>query len=169
MSKLSNIHQNISIKKVDSKTVNIQIFKNDLLLGIVGQFNQNLNQLEKLTNTKIFFRGNSITAKGNKEDNLLLIEAFKFLVDKFLLTNFIENNDIIMSVNHNRNEKNSNIRSLDNLIKTPKKSVIARSHKQSEYIKALRENDIVMALGPAGTGKSYLAVSVAITMLFEKK
>ena len=57
MSKLSNIHQNISIKKVDSKTVNIQIFKNDLLLGIVGQFNQNLNQLEKLTNTKIFFRG----------------------------------------------------------------------------------------------------------------
>ena len=54
MSKLSNIHQNISIKKVDSKTVNIQIFKNDLLLGIVGQFNQNLNQLEKLTNTKIF-------------------------------------------------------------------------------------------------------------------
>ena len=90
------------------------------------------------------------------------------MVDKFLLTNFIENNDIIMSVNHNRNEKNSNIRSLDNLIKTPKKSVIARSHKQSEYIKALRENDIVMALGPAGTGKSYLAVSVAITMLFEK-
>ena len=169
MSKLSNIHQNISIKKVDSKTINIQIFKNDLLLGIVGQFNQNLNQLEKLTNTKIFFRGNSITAKGNKEDNLLLIEAFKFLVDKFLLTNFIENNDIIMSVNHNRNEKNSNIRSLDNLIKTPKKSVIARSHKQSEYIKSLRENDIVMALGPAGTGKSYLAVSVAITMLFEKK
>ena len=78
MSKLSNIHQNISIKKVDSKTVNIQIFKNDLLLGIVGQFNQNLNQLEKLTNTKIFFRGNSITAKGNKEDNLLLIEALKF-------------------------------------------------------------------------------------------
>ena len=54
MSKLSNIHQNISIKKVDGKTVNIQIFKNDLLLGIVGQFNQNLNQLEKLTNTKIF-------------------------------------------------------------------------------------------------------------------
>ena len=66
MSKLSNIHQNISIKKVDGKTVNIQIFKNDLLLGIVGQFNQNLNQLEKLTNTKIFFRGNSITAKEIK-------------------------------------------------------------------------------------------------------
>ena len=46
------------------------------------------------------------------------------------------------------------------LIKTPKKSVIARSEKQSVYIKALKENDIVMSLGPAGTGKSFLAVSV---------
>ena len=55
------------------------------------------------------------------------------------------------------------------MIKTPKKTVIARSKKQSEYIKALTNNDITMALGPAGTGKSFLAVSVAMTMLFEKK
>ena len=55
------------------------------------------------------------------------------------------------------------------LIKTPKKTVIARSKKQSDYINALSNNDITVALGPAGTGKSFLAVSVAITMLFEKK
>ena len=53
-------------------------------------------------------------------------------------------------------------------MKTPRKSVIARSKKQSKYIKALKEKDIVMALGPAGTGKSYLAVSVGITLLMEK-
>ena len=58
---------------------------------------------------------------------------------------------------------------LSELIKTPRKSVIARSEKQSEYIKALRENNIVIALGPAGTGKSNLAVSVGITLLMEKK
>ena len=63
----------------------------------------------------------------------------------------------------------SNIKSFKQLIKTPKKSVIARSKKQSEYIKALKENDIIMSLGPAGTGKSFLAVSVAITLLMEKK
>jgi len=73
-------------------------------------------------------------------------------------------------VKKNSNTNNtSNIRSLDQLIKTPKKSVIARSEKQSEYIKALRENEIIMALGPAGTGKSFLAVSVGITLLMEKK
>ena len=55
------------------------------------------------------------------------------------------------------------------LIKTPKKTVIARSDKQTEYIKALKEKDVIMALGPAGTGKSFLAVSVAITQLMEKK
>ena len=63
----------------------------------------------------------------------------------------------------------SNVHNLDQLIKTPKKTVIARSKKQSEYIKALTNNDITIALGPAGTGKSFLAVSVAMTMLFEKK
>tara|TARA_B100000886_G_scaffold330605_1_gene281206 strand:+ start:588 stop:1583 length:996 start_codon:yes stop_codon:yes gene_type:complete len=167
MSKIKNIDQNFSIKKVDSRTTNIQIFKNDLLLGIVGQFNQNLNYLEKLTNTKIFFRGNSITVKGSKEDVALFVDAIKFLVDKFSLTNLIEKNDITMSVS--QNHETSNIRSLDQLIKTPRKSVIARSAKQSDYIKALRENDIIFALGPAGTGKSYLAVSVAITLLLEKK
>ena len=65
--------------------------------------------------------------------------------------------------------KKSNVKSFQQLIKTPRKSVIARSEKQSEYIKALKENDIVISLGPAGTGKSFLAVSVAVTLLLEKK
>ena len=65
--------------------------------------------------------------------------------------------------------KETNIKSFKQLIKTPRKSVIARSEKQSDYIKALKENDIVMSLGPAGTGKSFLAVSVAVTLLIEKK
>ena len=46
---------------------------------------------------------------------------------------------------------------------------MARSEKQSQYIKALKEKDIIISLGPAGTGKSFLAVSVGVTMLMEKK
>ena len=64
--------------------------------------------------------------------------------------------------------QDSNVKSFKQLIKTPRKSVIARSTKQSEYIKALKENEIIMSLGPAGTGKSFLAVSVGITLLMEK-
>ena len=76
---------------------------------------------------------------------------------------------IAVATTENLEIEDSNIESFKQLIKTPKKSVIARSEKQSEYIKALKENDIVMSLGPAGTGKSFLAVSVAITLLMEKK
>ena len=155
MSEISNLDQTFASKKIDKKTFNVQIFENNILMAVVGEFNSNLLELEKLTNTNIFFRGNSITIKGNTDNINQVFEAIKFLINKFILTNSIEKNDIILSVKKNINEsKNSNIQSLDQLIKTPRRSVIARSKKQSEYIKALKENDIVIALGPAGTGKS---------------
>ena len=170
MSEISKLNQYINIKKIDKGTLNIQILNNEILISIVGQFNQNLIELEKLTNTTIFFRGNSITVKGNSENIKKVRDSIVFLKDKFLLTNLIEKNDIVLSVKKNINSNSqSNVSSLDQLIKTPRKSVIARSEKQSEYIKALKEKEITMALGPAGTGKSFLAVSVAITLLMEKK
>jgi phosphate starvation-inducible PhoH-like protein len=170
MSEINKLKQKLNIKKIDKETINIQILDNNVLLSIVGEFNANLIQLEKLTETTLFFRGNSITAKGNSDSLLSISEAIKFLTQKFLLTNVIEKSDIILSVNKNLgNDKNTNVQSFAQLIKTPRKSVIARSQRQSDYIKALREKDIVLALGPAGTGKSFLAVSVAITMLMEKK
>ena len=138
-------------------------------MAIVGQFDQNLKNLSKLTNTDVYFRGNSITCKGNKEKLSIFCEAIKFLINKYFLTNLIEKEDIVLSVEKNLKIEESNVKSFKQLIKTPKKSVIARSEKQSEYIKALKENDIVMSLGPAGTGKSFLAVSVAVTLLMEKK
>ena len=116
-----------------------------------------------------FFRGNSITCKGDREKLSIFCEAIKFLINKYFLTNIVEKEDIVLSVKKNIEIEESNVKSFKQLIKTPKKSVIARSEKQSEYIKALKENDIVMSLGPAGTGKSFLAVSVAITLLMEKK
>ena len=56
-------------------------------MSIVGEFNQNLKELEKLTNTNVFFRGNSITCKGKERDLQNFSEAVKFLIDKYLLTN----------------------------------------------------------------------------------
>ena len=96
-------------------------------------------------------------------------EAIKFLINKYLITKIIEKEDIVLSVKKNIQIEETNIKSFKQLIKTPKKSVIARSEKQSEYIKALKENEIIFSIGPAGTGKSFLAVSVAVTLLMEKK
>ena len=169
MSEISKLDQNLIIRKIDSETINIQITNNTMLMSIVGQFDQNLKELEKLTNTVIFFRGNSITCKGKERNLKDFSEAIKFLIGKYFLTNFIEKGDIMLSVKKDMKPEESNVKSFKQLIKTPRKSVIARSEKQSDYIKALKENNIVMSLGPAGTGKSFLAVSVAVTLLMEKK
>ncbi len=169
MSEISKLDQNLIIKKIDNQTIIISINDNEMLMSIVGQFDQNLKNLSSLTNTNVFFRGNSITCKGKKDNLSLFSDAIKFLINKYFLTNIIEKEDIVLSVKKNLEIEESNVKSFKQLIKTPKKSVIARSEKQSEYIKALKENDVVMALGPAGTGKSFLAVSVAITLLMEKK
>ena len=169
MSEISKLEQNLTIKKIDKETTNILVTNNEILISIVGQFDQNLKHLSKITNTSVFFRGNSITCKGSPENISIFCEAIKFLINKYFLTNIIEKEDIILSVKKNTEPKESNVKSFKQLIKTPRKSVIARSEKQSDYIKALKENDIIMSLGPAGTGKSFLAVSVAVTLLMEKK
>ena len=140
-----------------------------MLMSITGQFDQNLKDLAKLSNTNMFFRGNSITCKGKLKETKIFCDAIKFLINKYFLTKVIEKEDIMLSVKKNIELEESNVKSFKQLIKTPRKSVIARSEKQSDYIKALKENDIVMSLGPAGTGKSFLAVSVGITLLMEKK
>lgn len=169
MSGISKLKENFLIKNIDKETVNISINDNEMLMSIVGEFDKNLKHLSKLTKTDVYFRGNSITCKGQKENNYTFCEAIKFLINKFSLTNIIEKEDILLSVKKNLEIKESNVKTFKQLIKTPKKSVIARSEKQSDYIKALKENEIIMSLGPAGTGKSFLAVSVGITLLMEKK
>ena len=79
MSKLESLDKSLIIKKVDKETVNIRLNNNDLLISIVGQFNQNLKELEKLTKTNIYSRGNSITAKGKSSD----IEEFSKAISSY--------------------------------------------------------------------------------------
>ena len=98
MSEISKLDQNLIIKKIDNETVNLQIIGNEMLMSIVGQFDQNLKDLSKLTDTNIFFRGNSITCKGKKENIELFCKAVKFLINKYFLTNIIEKEDIVLSV-----------------------------------------------------------------------
>ena len=128
-----------------------------MLMAIVGQFDQNLKNLSKLTDTDVYFRGNSITCKGDKEKLSIFCDAIKFLINKYFLTNIIEKEDIILSVKKNLEIEESNVKSFKQLIKTPKKSVIARSEKQSEYIKALKENDIVMSLRSSWNWKKFFS------------
>jgi len=140
-------------------------------MGVVGEFNINLKELEKLTNTNIYFRGNSILIKSNTGKNEIVKNAIQFLAEQFINNGSIEKKDIISSINKFMiDEKNNKFKEkIEYIIKTPKRSVIPRSERQKKYVRALKESDIVISAGPAGTGKTYLAVAVALTMLLEKK
>ena len=90
MSEISKFEQSLIVKKIDNGTVNISVNNNEMLMAIVGQFDQNLKNLSKLTNTDVYFRGNSITCKGDKEKISIFCGAIKFLINKYFLTNIIE-------------------------------------------------------------------------------
>ena len=153
----------------DNNSISVIFHENDLLMGVVGEFNKNLKELEKITLSNIYSRGNSILIKSTPEKNEVLKNAIQFLANQFINNGSIEQKDILSSVDQfmiNEKVKNTNV---TDIIKTPKKSIIPRSEKQKEYVRALRQNEIIISAGPAGTGKTFLAVAIGLTMLLEKK
>ena len=171
MSTLFNKNIEASLKFVysDNNSLNVIFHDNDLLMGVVGEFNKNLKELEKITQSSLYSRGNSIMIKSNSQKNEIVKNAIQFLANQFINNGSIENKDIRSSVDKfmiNEKVKNNNV---TDIIKTPKKSIIPRSEKQKGYVRALRQSDIIISAGPAGTGKTFLAVAVGLTMLLEKK
>ena len=166
-----NIKSELKFVYSENNTLSIIFQNNDLLLGVVGEFNNNLKELEKITDTNIYSRGNSILVKSDPKKNDLVKNAIEFLINQFINNGTIEKKDIFSSVNKFMiDEKiNSSKKNIEYIIKTPKKSVIPRSEKQKNYVRALKESDIIISAGPAGTGKTFLAVAVGLTMLLDKK
>ena len=165
---LNKLNKDLKFVYSDNDTLSIIFNNNEILMGVVGEFNNNLKELEKITETKIYSRGNSILVKSSSTKNELVKNAIIFLTDQLILNGSIEKKDIVSSINKFMiNEKTD--KKIEYIIKTPKKSVIPRSEKQKNYVRALRESDIIISCGPAGTGKTFLAVAVALTMLLDKK
>ena len=130
----SLIHKNIntSLKFVysDHNSLSVIFHDNELLMGVVGEFNKNLKELEKIAQSNLYSRGNSILIKSNPEKNEIVKNAIQFLANQFINNGSVENKDIISSVDKfmiNEKVKNNNV---TDIIKTPKKSVIPRSEKQ---------------------------------------
>ena len=164
-----NVDSSLKFVYSDNDSLSVIFHDNNLLIGVVGEFNKNLKELEKITQSSLYSRGNSILIKSNPQKNEIIKNAIQFLAKQFINNGNIENKDIVSSVDAfmiNEKVKNNNV---TDIIKTPKKSIIPRSEKQKGYVRALRQSDIIISAGPAGTGKTFLAVAVGLTMLLEKK
>ena len=164
-----DIQSSLKFVYSENNSLSVIFHENDLLMGVVGEFNKNLKELEKLTGASIYSRGNSILIKSTPDKNEIIKNAIQFLANQFINNESIEQKDIISSIDKfmiNEKVKNTNV---TDIIKTPKKSIIPRSEKQKEYVRALRQSEIIISAGPAGTGKTFLAVAIGLTMLLEKK
>ena len=139
----------------DNNSLSVIFHDNDLLMGVVGEFNENLKELEKITNTNLYSRGNSILIKSTPEQNEITKNAIQFLANQFINNGSIEKKDIISSIDKFMIEEKVKNQNVSDIIKTPKKSVIPRSERQKEYVRALRQSDIVISQALQGQVKLF--------------
>ena len=126
------INSTLKFVHSDNNSLSVIFQDNDLLMGVVGEFNENIKELEKITNTNLYSRGNSILIKSTPAQNEIAKNAIQFLANQFINNGSVEKKDIISSIDKfmiKEKVKNNNI---SDIIKTPKKSVIPRSEKQKE-------------------------------------
>ena len=169
ISRKKNFDNNLKFVYSDNNTLSVIFNDNNLLMGVVGEFNKNLKELERITESNLYSRGNSILIKSTPDKNEIVKNAIQFLSNQFINNGNIESKDISSSIDKFMIKEKVKNKNVTDIIKTPKKSIIPRSEKQKEYVRALRQSDIVISAGPAGTGKTFLAVAVGLTMLLEKK
>jgi phosphate starvation-inducible PhoH-like protein len=147
----------------DSLTTSLYINDNNALNKVVGVQDSFLKILETLSGTVINLRGNLITIKGENSKIKNVINTINQLLQKSN-SKELEEEDV-KSIYHFETSKENDFLSSDVVIKTPKKNIFARTEKQKKYINNLVSSNIIFSLGPAGTGKTYLAVAVAVSKL----
>tara|TARA_B100000963_G_C22630697_1_gene674803 strand:- start:3132 stop:4100 length:969 start_codon:yes stop_codon:yes gene_type:complete len=151
----------------DGLSKSLYLNDNKALSKVVGVQDSFLKILEKLSGTIINLRGNLITIKGEDSKTKIVINTINQMLYKSK-SKELEEEDI-KSLYHFELSNNSNVIDNDVTIKTPKKNIFARTQRQIKYINSLFDSNIIFSLGPAGTGKTFLAVAVAVNKLISGK
>jgi len=145
-------------------------------IALLGHNDSNLRQIERTLPVRITLREGTITVSGEDDAVAAASRALKELVELAERGKIVEEADVATALGPSRRNGNgSNGHSLvDAYQGAPgynfdRKAVRARTPMQAEYLKALEEHEVVFAIGPAGTGKTYLAVTAAVNALRAKR
>ena len=151
----------------NSALTNLELKPSDanVMIRFVGELNENLKFVEKTFNVKIFQNGNNLKIKGSEKDVSISAEALRRLYEAAGQGVEITKETLYLCIKDTEMESKIN----EIRIKTPKKSIIPRGKNQRNYIQSINKNDINFGVGPAGTGKTYLAVASAIDALLKEK
>ncbi len=139
---------------------------NDMLANLCGQFDEHLRQIEERLGVQISNRGNHFQVVGQKDPSLVSIKVIKELYSLADKERIDPQRVQLYLQESGMNEPEIAIDSSSDVsIKTPRKHIRPRGPNQREYIKSLRENDLSFGIGPAGTGKTFMAVASAVEAL----
>ena len=131
---------------------------NKIAALIFGEADKNIKYIEKLLDLRINARGNILCITGENADKAKnIIES---LIDTAKDKRIIDNEEVEAAIRLSENTKE--IRNKNLFIKTPKKKIMPRSIQQEKYISALKSKILTFGIGPAGTGKTFLAVALAV-------
>lgn len=143
------------------------VLDNVEMLDLLGMSDSNLKVVENRFNTSITVRGDNIILKGVTEEVDLIEKIFKEMVYVLNTSGKLETGDVETILNLTSEGKEIvDEEEFESIVLYTKKDVIkARTSGQVKYIDEARKNDICFAIGPAGTGKTYLAVALAVAAL----
>ena len=137
-----------------------------------GEHDQNIRLLEKEFFVSIFPKGNCVRIEGEKENIDLVEKTLDVLFHESQMGNNLKENDLDILVHQIKEDEKFQIDGLSNeKIVIPKsgKVIKPKTTHQAKYLKAIKESDLVFGIGPAGTGKTYLAVALGLSYLLQDK
>ena len=138
---------------------------NALMSALCGAHDANLARLEQKTGATIHARGNRLTVTGPEDARVTAVSALKALYKAAGNGGAVAQPDVDAAIRMAARPPDPEEAAEDVTIRTPKRTVRARSPGQAAYVRALRACEMTFGLGPAGTGKTYLAVACAVSMM----
>jgi phosphate starvation-inducible PhoH-like protein len=159
-------------ENADEQPVKLAFPDVGLLQQLFGEHNGNLQKIAADVDVKIHARGNEVFIQGDREAARLAQNILDQLYGLLQAGYPIYPNDVDYAVRALSEDDRVRLKDifLDKIyITSTKRSITPKSTAQKDYIDAIRHYDIVFGIGPAGTGKTYLAMAMAVAALSEKK
>ncbi|MBT3182638.1 MAG: PhoH family protein [Deltaproteobacteria bacterium] len=161
----------VSKKKKSGNVITLRFDDNSLARDLFGSEDRHLKDLEKRLGVEIDARGTDLRISGPDSDievgERILNQLYNLLKKGYPVIG----SDIERAFRLLTRDSSANLESLFSesiFLPARKRAIVPRTPGQKAYLEAIRDNDIVFAIGPAGTGKSYLAVAMAVASLVKK-
>ena len=171
----TNALTDLATKKPMSETA-LNYPDNRILIDLCGELDRNLARIEQALDVSIVRKGNSLLVHGDRSSVQRTADVLNGLYRRLEQGRPVESGDIdgLLRMGSPRSENPRSAESQIEMfkgdaveIRTRKKTVEPRTQAQKDYVRALLQSELVFGLGPAGTGKTYLAVAAAVSMFIE--